>query len=147
MSSGKLRLKGSMVTEGVRRQNESAGEICVKDSTIFRGGGFSESISSVAKFRNMSRRGPDTSSMPRRSIEMRAIARDRLCRTRSGSSIATLTWPSMLPPPTKSDAPRCKSVEIRGWRWTGQSAISVVLGSLLNVREGMRRVFSDVTGS
>lgn len=73
-------LKGMVVVEGFKSQNGSSGESCLIESTMFSGGGFSESMSSVPKSMKISLFAFHISSTPRRSTEILAMAKARLCR-------------------------------------------------------------------
>lgn len=146
MSSGRLKLKGTTDSDGVRSQYGSTGEICLSDSTIPWGGGFSESMSSVARLINTSLRGPVASSTPTKSTEIRANAKALLWRTRSGSPIVIRTAPSIFPPPTNNAATRSNFKVILWCLENGQSTISVVVKSRLNVLGRIRRASLEHTG-
>jgi hypothetical protein len=137
--SGRLITKGRLLMEGIRCQNGSSCPICSWLSTMLCGGGLASSINSVARLRNTERLFPVISSNPRRSMDIRAIASVFLRRIRSASSMLIWTVPSIEPPPTNMLADRSSPRWTRGCRCVGNSNRSAERGSLMNVREGMRR--------
>lgn len=114
---------------------------------MFCGGGFSSSMSSVARLRNTERLFPLISSRPSKSMDIRAIANVFLCRIRSASSTLICTVPSIEPPPTNRVADRSNPKCTRGCRWEGYSNNSAESGSRINVRDGGRRWVSWATGA
>lgn len=114
---------------------------------MFCGGGFSSSISSVAKLRNTERLLPLISSSPSKSMDIRAMANVLRCRIRSASSTLICTTPSTEPPPTNKLAERSSPRCTRGCLWEGYSSSSAESGSRMNVRDGGRRWVSCATGA
>lgn len=112
--TGKLRQNGSIESEGLASQNASDK---ARDAAIMvLGGACSSSTSSTARERYMLFL-PYEVSTPSTSTDIRPMD-TALLGSETGlflfPSIMTRTWPSMVPPPTKSGAGVCTSNDTRG---------------------------------
>jgi hypothetical protein len=146
VSRGRLMTNGRLVKEGIKDQKQSAsGKSC--GSTMLRGGGWVESISSVPNDKKIALRLLDVSSVPTRSTAILPRVKLFLLRDLSASSTMTLTRPSTVPPPTNRGAAICRSIPIRGWRCVGNSRISRGTGLRIKVPEGVRLEVSEPTAS